>query len=332
MPEIRQNIAIQEWVIIATERAKRPEDFLRRLKPKAPLPEYSKGCPFCPGNEHLAPPETFSIKDERENWKVRVVPNKYAALSAQGPLVCQQEGIKHRINGVGIHEVIIETPKHNMSTALFDNHSMVDVLTAYKERYLASLKDGRIEMVTIFKNHGESAGTSLEHPHSQLIATPIIPSHVRHRLEIAQNYYNSNNKCVFCKMIEEEISLQERIVLESHHFIAFIPYGALSPFHVWILPKRHTPCFPQINEEKTNDLAYTLSSILKKLYIGLDDPDFNYVLRSLPGPVRENHYFHFYFSIIPRVTKIAGFEMGSGMFINTALPEESAEFLRNIAI
>lgn len=330
MPEIRQNIATQEWVVIATERAKRPEDFIRTHENKKVLSAYVETCPFCPVNEHLAPPETFSLKDKAGKWLVRSIPNKFSALSSDGELVHQEEGIKRRMIGVGIHEVIIETSKHNLTTALLNDQQVGNILKIYKHRYLEALNDKRVESVIIFKNHGPAAGTSLEHPHSQIIATPVVPSQIRTRIEKAMRYYDDRRRCVFCEMINEEIKLQERIISESSDFVAFIPYAALSPFHIWILPKRHISCFPQIDEAEMMDLACLLKIILKKIYLGLDNPDFNYVIRSLPGQVKKNAYFHCYISVIPRVTKTAGFELGSGMFINTALPEKSAEFLRNI--
>ena len=145
-------------------------------------------------------------------------------------------------------------------------------------------------------------------------------------------YYDANRRCVFCDMLNEEMKTNERLILESSDFVAFTPYAALSPFHAWIIPKRHMSGFPQINDKEIDDLARILKSVLKKLHVGLNNPDFNYVIRSLPGPVRENPFFHWYISIIPRVTLSAGFELGSGMFINTSIPEESAEYLRNINI
>lgn len=332
MPEIRQNIAIEEWVIIATERAKRPEDFIKQKKGENILPEFSETCPFCPGNERLTPPETFSLKDEMGKWLTRCMNNKFPALSCEGEPIYKEDGIKRSITGIGLHKVIVETPKHNMTTALLENEQIINILNTYKYLYLRGLKDKCVELIIIFKNHGESAGTSLEHPHSQMIATPIVPYHIRNRIDMAMHYYDNHLHCVFCRMIRDELKEKERIVFESSYFVAFIPYAALSPFHLWILPKRHMSCYPQIDENEINDLAYILKTVLKKVYMGLDNPDFNYVIRSLPGQIRENKFFHWYISIIPRLSKAAGFEMGSGMFINTALPEVSAEFLRNIKI
>ena len=332
MSELRQNIALREWVIIADERAKRPHDYIQKKGNENILKEYVENCPFCPGNEHLAPPEISSIRDSNGNWLVRSIPNKFPALSSEGDLIHEDEGIKRRMTGVGFHEVIIETPKHNLNTALLDDLQVINIIRIYKERYLDILKDKRIELIIIFKNHGRSAGTSLEHSHSQLIATPVVPQDIRNRIEESMRYYDDHRRCVFCDMIKEEIRAKERIVLETSSFVAFIPYAAFSPFHIWILPKRHMSSFPQLTDQDMEDFAKNLRIVLKKLYVGLNDPDFNYVIRSIPGMPRERPFFHWYLSIIPRVTLTAGFELGSGMFINTSIPEESAEFLRNLEI
>ncbi|MDI6641442.1 MAG: galactose-1-phosphate uridylyltransferase [Elusimicrobiota bacterium] len=331
MPEIRQNIATREWVIISPERAKRPEDFVKK-KSKAVLPEYSNTCPFCPENEHLAPVETFSIKDNSGRWLIRAIPNKYAALKPEGECTYFHRGIVRHMTGFGYHEVIVESPKHNLTTAVMSEEQIVKILQAYKARYLSVISDDRIELVTIFKNHGPLAGASIEHPHSQLIASPVVPQHIRNRIEEAMRYYDDNRECVFCRMIREEIEFAERIIQETENFVAFIPYAALSPFHIWILPKMHIASFPTITDNELDEFAKLLKNILSKIYHGLDDPDYNYIIQSLPGKPRENDFFHWYLSIIPRVTKTAGFELGSGMYINTAMPEESARFLREMEV
>lgn len=332
MPELRQNIATKEWVIIATERAKKPEDFVKEKKEQKNRPAYLETCPFCPGNEQMSPVQTASILDSKGHWLVRAIPNKFPALAKEGALVYKEDGIKRSMSGVGIHDVIIETPQHHLTTALLEQEQIVNILKIYKQRCLETINDERVELVTVFKNHGPGAGTSLEHPHSQLVATPVVPDHIRDRLAQAMYYYDDHRECVFCHMLKEELRLQERVVWETAYFAVFILYAALSPFHIWILPKRHSPSFPQIENREMEDLAGVLKVVLKKIYVGLDDPDFNYAIRSLPGQPRPNSFFHWYIAVIPRVTKAAGFELGSGMYINIALPEKSAEFLRKVQI
>lgn len=329
MPELRQNLISGEWVIISTERAKRPEDFVKGKKEKVILPPYKEDCPFCPGHEDKTPPETYRIGDEK-NWKVRVVYNKFAALSLEGERTRKTDGIYHSMNGVGIHEVIVEHPSHNVLTALVSREEVIDIIRAYINRYISAQKDERIEAIIIFKNYGLGAGTSLEHPHSQLIATPIVPPQLRNRIEQAIHYFDDTGKCIFCDTLKSELTIKKRVILETGHFVSFIPYAALSPFHIWIFPKRHMASFIEINEDEIKDLASILKLTLAKLYYGLDNPDFNYTIRSIPIGEKGVEYLHWYISLIPRVSQTAGFELGSGMFINVALPEKSAEYLRQI--
>lgn len=329
MPELRQNLISRDWVIIATERAKRPEDFVKHKDVK-PLPEFNEKCPFCPGFEDKTPPETFRIGGAGKNWQVRVVYNKFAALTPEGQRIRKIDGIYRSMTGVGMHEVIVEHPKHNAVTALMSDGEVANIIRAYKERYLIVQKDKRIESIIIFKNHGAGAGTSLEHPHSQLVATPIVPPQVRGRMNAAMTYFDDTGECIFCHTFKEELKAKERIVLETEHFVSLVPYAALSPFHIWIFPRRHMASFVEINEAEIKDFAINLKNTLAKLYYGLDNPDFNYSIRSIPVDEKGSDYFHWYISLIPRVSQTAGFELGSGMFINVALPEASAKFLREV--
>jgi len=328
MSELRFNPISKEWVIIATDRAKRPRDFIK-TKEKKILPEYKKECPFCPGNENQTPEETFRISDNTA-WKVRSVFNLYGALSPQGGRVRTNDGLYRTMSGFGNHEVIIEHPKHNTTIPLMQDAEVADIIRTYKQRYSAIQQNRGIEAIIIFKNHGPNAGTSLEHPHSQLIATPIVSPQSRSRIEQAVNYFDVTGDCLFCQTLAEELKLKKRIVSESENFVSFMPYAGASPFQAWIFPRRHMASFDQINETEVIDLAKNLKCILSKLYYGLDNPDYNYTIRSIPVTEEGKEYFHWYLSIIPRISQPAGFELGSGMFINTSLPEESAEFLRQV--
>lgn len=331
MPELRQNPITKQWVIIATERARRPHEFIQKRENADPLPSYSEKCPFCPGNEHLAPPESLRIARE-EKWQVRVIPNKFAALSSEGEVFRKTEGLKRTVAGVGVHEVVIETPNHSATTALLPAEEVETILDCYKKRYFDLTHDHRVEHVTIFKNHGAAAGTSLEHPHSQIIATPIIPPDIRSRMESALRHYDDCGECLFCKVMIEELAEGTRIVHETDHFVTFIPFASLTPFSMWIYPRRHMASYGEIHAEEIRDLARMLRLVLAKVYHGLGNPDFNYVLRTAPSENRYCRYYHWYISLIPRLTKTAGFELGSGMYINTTLPEANAEFLRDIQL
>ncbi|MGB6648121.1 MAG: HIT domain-containing protein, partial [Bacteroidota bacterium] len=203
---------------------------------------------------------------------------------------------------------------------------------SYRARYRDIRQDDRVEAIIIFKNHGEQAGTSLGHPHSQLAATPVVPTQIRTRVEEATRFFDDTGECVFCQTLREELEDQDRIVCETAHFVAFIPYAALSPFHLWIFPRRHMSSFDDISDIETGDLALVLRTVLSKMYRGLKDPDYNYSVRSLPTRDRNTDYFHWYLTIIPRISRTAGFELGSGMFINSTVPEESAAFLRGVVV
>ncbi len=330
MPELRQNRFNKEWVIIATERARRPEEL--RLKRQRPvLPHYSEKCPFCPGNEHLAPPEVCRI-DGAGEWRIRVVPNKFPALNRDGEPERTVVGSHRTMVGIGIHDVIIESRDHASTTALLDDSHVADILACYRRRYIALRKDPRVVHITIFKNHGIDAGTSLEHPHSQLIATPVTSHQVRSRLWEALRHYDEYGECIFCRALQEEFEAGERIVDASANFVALAPFASSTPFATHIYPRRHMASFGDITDSEIADLARVLRTVLAKLYVGLGDPDYNYTIRSAPVENAGVNYYHWYLSVIPRLTRVAGFELGSGMFINTVLPESAAEFLRNVDI
>jgi UDPglucose--hexose-1-phosphate uridylyltransferase len=242
------------------------------------------------------------------------------------------DGLKRTVAGIGVHEVVVETPDHSATTALLREDEVETILECYKERYFTLTNDPRIENVTIFKNHGPAAGTSLEHPHSQIIATPIIPPDIRNRMEAALRFYDDCGECLFCKVMIDELAEGTRIVHETDHFVGFIPFASLTPFSMWIYPRRHMASYGEIRPEEVRDLARMLRVILAKVYHGLGNPDFNYVVRTAPSENRYCRYYHWYMSLIPRLTKTAGFELGSGMYINGTLPEANAEFLRNVQL
>jgi UDPglucose--hexose-1-phosphate uridylyltransferase len=328
MPELRYNVITRDWVIIATERAKRPDQFKRAEQRKA-LPVHDPKCPFCPGNEKMTPPATYTVP-ANGSWRVRVTPNKFAAVSYAGERKRMVQGIKRTITGVGVHEVIVETPEHNRPTALLADSNLETLIETYLDRFKAASSDPRVEQVTIFKNHGEAAGTSLEHPHSQLIGTPVITTQLRDRLFSALDHFDEYGECIFCRVLDQELKEQIRLIMETEHFVAFIPFAVLTPFSLLIMPRRHMACFNEMNDAEAGDLARIMKRVLLKLHRGLADPDYNYVIRTAPTENMGVKYYHWYVSIIPRLTKLAGFEMGSGMFVNVSLPEENASFLREV--
>jgi UDPglucose--hexose-1-phosphate uridylyltransferase len=330
MPELRLNLITREWVIIQTERAHNPEDF-RQRREKRYNPEHLDSCPFCTGNEDKTPGELMRLSSDGL-WKVRVILNKYAALLTEGELVRTNEGHKHLVTGVGRHEVIVESPRHNMDMAHVEQDHLADILDVYKARFIEAHKDEKVEHVIIFKNHGPSSGTTIQHPHAQLIGVPITPIGARNRMDEAMRYFDNTGECLMCAILKEDLTDGRRVILDTNSFAAFIPYAALSPFHIWIVPKRHTASFADCDGEELKDLAYILKTTLAKLYHGLDDPDYNYMIFSR-GPFRyRSEYVHWYISIVPRIIPTAGFELGSGIYINQTIPEDVAEFMRSVSV
>ena len=331
MPELRLNLITREWVIVNKEKCKKLEDFIV-TKEKKRRPEFFETCPFCPGNESRTPDESYRIRDEK-GWKIRVVPNKFAVFLTEGERMRTNSGLKKSINGVGIHEVIIETPIHNLTTATMPVEKLKEVIQTYRDRFLEIYKDPRVEHVVIFKNSGRASGTSIEHSHSQIVGIPIIPLQVRNRIEEYTRFLDETGDCLMCKTIDDELYDGARILFNTEHFVSFVPYAALSAFHIWIFPKRHSNSFADIRSEEIWDLAINIKSTMATLYYGLGHPDFNYVIRSgRPTDLSTSDFMHWYISIVPRIAMASGFEIGSGMYVNPVVPEMCAEFLRNVKI
>ena len=330
MPEMRLNLVTRDWIIIATERAKRPADF-RRFEDRAFCPPYVDTCPFCAGNESKSAEELFRTTDDGA-WKIRVVANKYPAVAVSGEKKRITDGTRRMVSGVGRHEVIIESPVHNVSPALLDLKYVEDIVRCYRDRFVEAYRDPRVDHVIIFKNHGAGSGTSVDHPHSQLIGIPVVPMKFRDRVLAAMHYFDDTGECMICDIIKMEIKDGARVVIDTGDFLTFVPYAAISPFHLWIIPKRHTATFSDITEEEINGLARHLKALLLKYHIGLEDPDYNFVIRSSRPADAGNPYSHWYLSVIARISTTAGFELGSGIYYNTGVPEEIAPFLRAIKV
>ncbi len=328
MPELRKDPVLGRWIIISKERRKRPTDF--------PV-EISTGnggfCPLCPGNESFTPPEVLAFRDGNQpantsEWKVRVVPNKFPALIIEGDLSKEGVGLYDRMNGIGAHEVVIETPHHNHNFADFSAGEIALVFKSYKERIVDLEKDQRFRYVMVFKNHGRAAGASLEHSHSQLIALPIVPRMIVSELEGARSHYKYKERCIFCDIIRQEIQQKERIVCQNDRFITITPFAPRTPFEMWILPKNHSSAFYSQDDTDLYSLAELFSETLQRLCKCIPNVPYNYVLHTDPLKSGGLEYFHWHFEIVPKLTSIAGFEWGSGFYINPLPPEEAALFLR----
>ncbi len=331
MSEFRQKPTTKEWVIVAPERADRPHDFAEKsaAEDRKALPEHDESCPFCPGNEDQTPGETY-----RENlageWALRAVPNKFAAVDSETSPERQTDGVMVKADGYGIAEVVIESLHHNRTIATMDQSEVERVIRAYRERYANIIQEEHINFVTIFRNHGPRAGTSLVHPHSQIIATPIIPPHVRDPIYKAIEFFDTCGECIYCTLLEQERQCGERVILESDYFLVRSPFAARSPYEIRIIPKIHRASFGDISTEEIIDLADVLRRTLRKVYVGLGDPDYNYIIRSAPYGDDDARYLHWYIVIIPKLQAPGGFELSSGIYVNPSLPEKCAEHLREV--
>ena len=327
MAEIRRDPLTGRWVIVSTENPFTPEDF-ETEEHRIP----SGTCPFCPGNERLTPPEVAARRQtggtNGPGWSFRVVPNKFPALQIEGSLDRTGLGIYDRMNGIGAHEVIVETPDHRKVLADFSTQEMVDLLEIYQERSLDLKKDKRFRYLLIFKNHGESAGASLSHPHTQLIALPIVPKRVSEELKRSEAYYDQKERCIFCDTIHQELSDGERVVAETPGIVCFAPYASRFPFELWLLPKTHLTDFAQSPHELYRELGDCMKQVLAKIRGVLHDPSYNFILHTAPLEAIPHEGYHWHLEIMPRLIKVAGFEWGSGFYINPTPPELAAQYLR----
>lgn len=332
MPELRKDPIVGRWVIIATERMARPKDF--KIQPPTIL--GGSNCPFCPGNESLTPPEIMAYRSNgsdrnRPGWSLRVVPNKFPALRIEGDLGKTGAGIYDKMNGVGAHEVIIESPRHEDTLSTISISDFKNVLWAYRDRLIDLKKDKRFQYILIFKNHGEAAGASLEHTHSQLIALPIIPQSVAIELQSCQTFFQYRDRCIFCDMIRQEQEEAQRAIFSTPNFLVVAPYASRFPFETWILPKRHSATFEESTQESIDELTRVFSETLKRLDKVVNRPPYNFILHTAPSNgyfQATQEYYHWHFEIMPVITRVAGFEWGTGFFINPTPPEEAARMLR----
>lgn len=325
MPELRQDPTTKDWVVIASERARRPEQF-RREAP-AMSPRTATTCPFCPGNEHLTPPTITALGGER-NWRARVIPNKFAAFGTHVQHHLHEHNLFNSQDAYGYHEVVIETPEHETSLGQMPVSQVREILRIYRDRHLVLREDPKVKLVLAFRNHGLSAGASLPHPHSQIIGTPIIPPRIRRKYEVAVRYFDDTQECIYCTVRNGEQSDTRRMILETRFLTVIHPFASQVPFETWILPKRHNPSFAHIEEPEIDDLALSLRSVLGVMHASLGNPDYNLMIHTAPVEDEHKPYFLWHVEIRPRLATPAGFELGTGVFINTAVPEETAAYFR----
>jgi UDPglucose--hexose-1-phosphate uridylyltransferase len=338
MPELRHDPIQRQWVIIASERAQRPSEFEVTVSRQT-----AEFCPFCECNEEKTPPEILAVRDgfsapNAPGWSVRVVPNKYPALRIEGALERAAEGLYDRMNGIGAHEIVIETPEHTRHIADQPPTHLAKVLRAYRDRLKDLMRDSRFLYVAVFRNYGESAGATLSHPHSQLIAMPIIPHVIETELESARDHYLHRERCLFCDLIRQERDAGIRMVIENNNYVVFAPYASRSPFELFLAPIQHQHDFCQISDAETELLAQTIIETMGSIRSALNDPPFNFIMHIAPN-FRSSAFwnlrfptivegYHWHIEIIPRLTKAAGFEWGTGFHINPTPPELAADYLR----
>jgi len=332
LSELRKDPVTGRWVIISSERGRRPSDFQ-----EAPPKRKGGFCPFCAGNERFTPPEILAYREpgtvpNSQGWSLRVVPNKFPALKIEGNLDKTGIGLFDKMNGIGAHEVIIENPSHEMTMTKLPERKIEDILWAYRDRVIDLKKDPRFQSILIFKNEGEAAGASLEHSHSQLIALPIIPRQVSEEIEGARLYYNYKERCIYCDIVRQEMYAEERNVAENEHFLAITPFAARFPFETWIIPKTHNACFDESQPWEYSSLARILKNVLQRLDKVLNIPPYNYIIHTCPLRSQMREFYHWHLEIIPKLIRIAGFEWGSGFYINPTSPEEAAKFLREAKV
>ncbi len=331
MPELRQDPLARRWVIIASERAARPTDFTH----EEIEPNDAERCPFCEHREHLTPPEIFAVRrpetaPNTPGWRVRVVSNKFPALRIEGKTDRTNVGIFTRMDGVGAHEVIIETPAHHTHLGLLPVEHVADVVRAYLQRYGDLRGDTRFEYALLFRNHGRSAGASLSHPHSQLIALPIVPKRVAEEIAASEDYFGQQGACIYCTMLAQETKSRDRLVFENDQFTVLEPYASRTPFETWILPKEHQADFGTVAGGSAGSLAQALRETLLRLHTCLKNPPYNFIIHTLPYKGRSRHAYHWHIEITPQLTRVAGFEWGSGFYINPVTPEAAARYLREV--
>ena len=329
--QMRQNILTGKWVIYAPQRQKRPNLQQTSEKQKTePISEKDENCPFCPGNEKMLPGIINEMNSvHKDIWLTRTVPNKYPALNTDEDIKGGNKGPFLTASAYGKHEVVIETPVHSHDIPLMTLEQVGHVIETYQQRsrYLQDNFD-QILNVTIFRNHGSNSGTSLFHPHSQIIASAIIPQYIHEREAIADKYYETAGNCSLCDITEYEKTENKRVISENASFIAIVPFAAEVPFEVWLIPKIHRSDFTRINDEQIAGLSEILRIVLIAYYNRLDDPDYNYVIHSCSRQKEKQSSLHWFLQIRPRLTTPAGFEIGSGVHINPSLPEQDAKTLK----
>lgn len=327
MAELRREPITRMWVVVTKDHPKGPSDYLP-FKPPYRIQEGESPCPFCPGNERMTPRETFSLNGEKGRWQVRVVPNKSPFFHIEGDYDRRAEGMYDIMEAIGAHEIVVETPDHNQSLATMEPGQIEKILLAYRERLVDLQKDQRFQQFLIMKNY---PGVFNRHPHSHIMAMPVIPRRIDEEIWGALDYYQRKERCIFCDIIKEEITAKKRVVLETVHFLAFLPFASRYPFEAWIIPKAHSPDFHRIGEEEISDLSVAIQSLFHSFFKLLSDPPYSLTFHT--SPIRDRYHrqeYHWHIEMRLRIGLREGFEWGTGFFVNSTPPEDAAAFLRGV--
>ena len=327
MAELRREPVTRMWVVVTNDHPKGPSDYLP-FKPPYRVPEAEGPCPFCAGNEKMTPRETFSLSRDKGRWFVRVVPNKSPFFHIEGDYDRRPEGMYDIMEAIGAHEIVVETPDHDQSLATMEPGQIEKILLAYRERLVDLEKDERFQQFLILKNH---PGIFNRHPHSHLMAMPVIPKRMDEEIWGTVDYYQRKERCIFCDIIKEEISTKKRVVLETVHFLIFLPFASRYPFEAWIIPKVHSPDFHRIKGEEIADLSVAIQSLFHSFFKLLSDPPYSLTFHT--SPVRNRYHrqeYHWHIETRLRIGLREGFEWGTGFFVNPTPPEDAAKFLREV--
>lgn len=326
-PLLRHDATTNDWVLFAPTRARRPHEVVARVPgADAAAPE---ACPFCPGNERLAADEVLRIDDGRGGWSVRVITNKFPALVPTATPAQRVLGpVFREMGGYGRHEVVVESPEHARPLSRQPVEQVERVLQAVHRRFVALMADDAVRAIVVFKNHGEKAGTSIVHPHWQMVAMPVVPHLLRAKHAISAEYFDRTSRCVYCVTRDDELASGARVLATNEGYAAILPWASHVPYQVRILPRAHQSSFALASPAQLRGLAEILRLALERIDRALGAPDFNLTLGTAPIGDEEKRYFLWHVDVLPRLGTFAGFELGSGMSINPVLPEDAAAVLR----
>jgi UDPglucose--hexose-1-phosphate uridylyltransferase len=333
MPELRKDPVTGSWVVVSTDRQKRPNDFVLHRADVI----GREHCPFCPGHEGMTPPEVLAYRPNggganTPGWDLRVVPNRFPALRVEGTLDRQGEGMFDKMNGIGAHEVVIETTDHDKTFATMTEAEIARVLWAFRDRVHDLKNDIRFRYIILFKNHGAGAGATLEHAHSQLMALPIVPRFAREEIEGARRHFQNKERCVFCDIVRQELSAGTRLVHQNADVVALAPYASRVPFETWLLPRQHGSRYEDAPRHVIDSMAGMLKWLVARIERALEKPPYNLLIHTAPLSEDVGPFFHWHVEVMPRISRVAGFEWGSGFYINPTSPEEATEVLRGVRL